>query len=158
VRTAKAARAQLKVPGPLLDLRATITPSGRVGTLIAVGPAGETQVKAGDVRRLLGLRSTWFRVGVLMLARPEAPLEHGHQMTLSGMARGLSGVTLEQRPQGGGTWASVGKVKPNAAGGVAVVVKPEVTTQYRLAAGTARSEMVKVVVSPATLHGTVRKP
>jgi SpoIID/LytB domain protein len=157
VRTAKAARAQLKVPGPLLDLRATITPSGRVGTLIAVGPAGETQVKAGDVRRLLGLRSTWFRVGVLMLARPEAPLEHGHQMTLSGLARGLSGVTLEQRPQGG-TWASVGKVKPNAAGSVAVVVKPEVTTQYRLAAGTARSEMVKVVVSQATLHGTVGKP
>jgi hypothetical protein len=33
-----------------------------------------------------------------------------------------------------------------------------VTTQYRLAAGTAKSELVKVVVSQATLHGAVPKP
>ena len=72
VFTAKGARAKLKVPGPLRDLRTVLTPSGRVGTLAAVGPKGETQVTSGDVRRLLGLRSTWFRVGVLTLAQPAA--------------------------------------------------------------------------------------
>jgi stage II sporulation protein D len=156
VFTAKAARAKLKVPGPLRDLRPTITASGRVGTLVAAGPAGETEVNAGDVRRLLGLRSTWFRVGMLALARPEAPLEPGHQLTLSGIARGLTGVMLEQRPAGS-PWAPLTKVKPNASGAFAVAVKPDVTTQYRLAAGTARSEVVRVVVAhPPAQDGMLR--
>jgi stage II sporulation protein D len=156
VFTAKAARAKLKVPGPLRDLRPTITPSGRVGALTAVGPSVQTEVKGGDVRRLLGLRSTWFRVGMLALARPEAPLEPGHQLTLPGIARGLAGVTLEQRAAGS-PWAPLAKVKPNAAGAVAVAVKPDVTTQYRLAAGTARSEVVRVVVAhPPARDGMLR--
>jgi stage II sporulation protein D len=156
VLTAKAARAQLKVPGPLRDLRPTITASGRVGTLVAVGPAAETEVKAGDVRRLLGLRSTWFRVGMLALARPEAPLEPGRQLTLSGIARGLTGVTLEQRAAGS-PWAPLAKVKPNASGAFAAAVKPDVTTQYRLAAGTGRSEVIRVVVArPPAPSGMLR--
>src|SRR5215208_8536812 len=157
VLTAKAARAQLKVPGPLRDLWTTITPSGRVGTLVAAGPAADTEVKAGDVRRLLGLRSTWFRVGVLALAKPEAPLEPGHQLTLSGIARGLRGVTLEQRAAGS-PWAPLAKVKPNAGGGLAVAVKPTVTTQYRLAAGNARSEVVRLVVAHPPAQGGVVRP
>ena len=66
----------------------------------------------------------------------------------------MSGVTLEQRTPGG-LWAPapVAKVKPSAAGAVAVALKPQVTTQYRLAAGTARSEVVKVVVAHATAQG-----
>ena len=157
VLTAKAARAQLKVPGPLRDLRMTITPSGRVGTVVAAGPAADTEVNAGDVRRLLGLRSTWFRVGVLALAKPEAPLEPGHQLTLSGIARGLRGVTLEQRAAGS-PWAPLAKVKPNAGGGLAVAVKPTVTTQYRLAAGNARSEVVRLVVAHPPAQGGVVRP
>jgi stage II sporulation protein D len=157
VLTAKAARAQLKVPGPLRDLRPTITASGRVGTLIAVGPTGETEVKSGDVRRVLGLRSTWFRVGMLALARPEAPLEPGHQHTLSGIVRGLAGVTLEQRAPGT-SWAPLAKVKPGAGGSFAIAVKPDVTTQYRLAAGTARSTVVRVVVAHTTGQSAMLRP
>jgi stage II sporulation protein D len=157
VLTAKAARSQLKVPGPLRDLRATITPSGRAGSLVAVGPMGETVVDAGDVRRLLRLRSTWFRVGVMALARPEAPLEPGRQLTLPGIARGLAGVTVEQRSVGG-LWAPLARVKPNAAGAFAIVVKPDVTTQYRLAAGTARSEVVRVVVAHPPAQGGKSRP
>ena len=153
VLTAKAARARLKGPGALRDLTATITPSGRVGTLVASWPAGVTEVKGADVRRLLDLRSTWFRVGMLALAKPEAPLEPGHQLTLSGVARGLSGVTLEQRAAGS-PWAPLAKVKPNAAGAFAVAVKPAVTTQYRLAVGTARSEVVRLVVAHPPAQGS----
>ena len=156
VLSAKAARAQLKVPGPLRDLRTTITPSGRVGSLIAAGPV-ETEVNAGDVRRLMGLRSTWFRVGVLALARPEAPLEPGHQLTLPGIARGLAGVTLEARTPGA-PWAPLAKVKPNARGAFAVAIKPEVTTQYRLAAGTARSAVVRVVVAHTNARRGMLRP
>ena len=156
VLTAKAARAQLKVPGPLTDLRPTITGSGRVGTLLAVAPTAETEVKSGDVRRLLELRSTWFRIGMLALARPEAPLEPGHQLTMSGLARGVSGVTLEQRAPGS-PWAPLGKVKPGVSGAFAIAVKPDVSTQYRLAAGTTHSAVVRVVVAhPAAQGGTLR--
>jgi stage II sporulation protein D len=157
VLTAKAARSQLKVRGPLRDLAATLTPSGRVGTLVASGPTGETEVKAADVRRLLALRPPWFRVGVLALAKPEAPLEPGHQLSLSGIARGLAGVTLEQRAAGT-PWTPLVKVKPNGAGAFAAAVKPNVTTQYRLAIGTARSEVVRVVVVPPPAQGSMAKP
>jgi stage II sporulation protein D len=157
VFTATAARAKLKVPGPLRDLRPIITPSGRVGALTAVGPIGATDVKGGDVRRLLGLRSTWFRVGMLALARPDAPLEPGHQLTLSGIARALTGVTLEQQPTGQG-WAPLAPVKPNSSGSFAVAVKPGTTTRYRLAAGTARSTPIRVVVSHSPAQGGKLRP
>jgi stage II sporulation protein D len=157
VLTAKAARARLKVPGPLLDLRPVITGSGRVGTLSAVAAAGETQIKAGDVRRLLDLRSTWFRIGMLSVARPEAPLQAGQQLTLTGIARGLAGVTLEQRAPGEG-WKPLVKVKPRAGGPFAVPVKPAATTFYRLAHGTARSTPVRVVVSQSPAQGAKLRP
>jgi stage II sporulation protein D len=157
VLTAKAARARLKVPAPLLDLRPAITASGRVGTLAAVGPIGETQVAGGDVRRLLGLRSTWFRVGMLALARPEAPLEPGRKLTLTGIARGLAGVALEQRAPGE-AWKPLVKVKARPGGAFAVAVKPAATTSYRLAAGTARSTPVRVVVSHSTAPSGMLRP
>ncbi len=155
VFTAKAARAKLKVPGPLRDLRTVVTPSGRVGALTAAGPTGETEVKGGDVRRLLGLRSTWFRVGVLALAKPEAPVAPGGQLTLNGLARGLSGVSLEQRAPNEG-WKPVAKVKPASGGAFAIVVKPAATTLYRLAFGTtARSTPIRAVVSQTTADGAM---
>jgi stage II sporulation protein D len=157
ILTAKAARARLKVPGPLLDLRTTITGSGRVGTLAAVGPAGETLIKGGDVRRLLDLRSTWFRVGVLALARPEAPVAPGGQLTLTGIARGLAGVTLEQQAPGE-AWKPVAKVKSAPSGAFAVAVKPTVTTLYRLAYGTTRSTPARVVVSQSTAQRAMVRP
>jgi stage II sporulation protein D len=155
VFTAKGARAKLKVPGPLRDLRTVVTPSGRVGSLVAVGPKGETFVSGADVRRLLGLRSTWFRVGVLALATPAAPVAPGGQLTLTGLARGLTGVTLEQRAPGEG-WTPLAKVKPGAGGMFAIAVKPTGTTLYRLAYGTTvRSTPIKVPVSPSQAQGAM---
>ena len=155
VFTAKGVRAKLKVPGPLRDQRTVVTPSGRVGTLVAVGPTGETFVSGADVRRLLGLRSTWFRVGVLTLATPEAPVAAGGQLTLTGLARGVTGTTLEQRAPGEG-WTPLAKVKPNATGLFAIAVKPTGTTLYRLAYGTTiRSTPIRVSVSGMQAQGTM---
>ena len=146
VFTAGAAAKKLKLPG-LQDLRPVVNASGRVGTLTAVASSGETVLTGAEVRRLLKLRSTWFRVGVLSLARPEAPIAPGGQLTLNGIARGLAGVTLEHRPAGEG-WMPLAPVKPGQGGAFAVAVKPQVTTLYRLAVGTARSASIQLIVAP----------
>ena len=157
VFTAKAARAKLKVPGPLRELRTVVTPSGRVGTLAAAGPTGETLVKGADVRTRLGLRSTWFRVGALALAPPEGPVPPGGQLTLNGLARGLAGVVLEQK-LAGESWKPFADVKPAAGGGFAIAVQPTATTLYRLAFRTARSASIRVTVSTsAATSGMLRR-
>ena len=56
-----------KVPGKLVDVETELNPSGRVSSLTAHGTEGDVTVDAGVVREKLGLRSTWFRVGVLAL-------------------------------------------------------------------------------------------
>jgi hypothetical protein len=125
-----------------------------VGTLVAVGPNGETQVKGADVRRLLGLRSTWFRVGVLTLAQPAAPIPAGSQFTLTGIARGLADVSLEQKA--GPSWTPVAKLKPGAGGAFAIAVKPAATTLYRLAYGTTvRSTPIRISVSGPQAQSTM---
>ncbi|MDQ5820732.1 MAG: SpoIID/LytB domain-containing protein, partial [Actinomycetota bacterium] len=56
--TAATLRKKLKVPGRLVDVEATVNGSGRATSLTATGTTGQVTVPAGDVRRLLGLRST----------------------------------------------------------------------------------------------------
>ena len=69
----------LKAPGRLLDVRTTTNASARADSVVGVGTTGEASAKAGDVRRALGLRSTWFRVGVLALPQArEAPCLRRH--------------------------------------------------------------------------------
>ena len=102
---------------PLLaaaDARTSVNSSGRVQTLSLVGADGnQTDVPATTVRSALGLRSTWFTVGMLsLLAPPGSPaLEYGSTVTLTGIDRGVAQVSLEQRPAGG-SWAPVGPVTP----------------------------------------------
>src|SRR6266540_4144297 len=67
----------LSARGRLVDLRTTTGPSGRVRSVTAVGSQGEATVTGPDLRRALGLRSTWFRIGVLSLAPPAAPVTFG---------------------------------------------------------------------------------
>jgi hypothetical protein len=113
-------------------------------------------VKGGDVRLRLGLRSTWFRVGVLALAKPEGPVAAGGQLTLNGLARGLAGVSLEQRAPNE-AWKPLAKVKAGAGGAFAIAVKPTATnTLYRLAFGTTvRSTPIRVVVSHTAADGAM---
>jgi stage II sporulation protein D len=147
IDAAKAAK-QLKVPGPLLDLRTTPGPSGRVQRASLVGPLGETTVPGTTLRTALGLRSTWFSAGWLALTPPAAPVTYGGAATLGGVARAVPAVTLETRPAGG-LWTSVGLVAPDGTGAFSTIVKPQVTTEYRLSTGTIRAALVKVPVAPA---------
>ena len=138
-----------RVPGGVTDVQTTLNGSGRVSTLSLLGPQGQVDVPGGTVRTKLKLRSTWFDVGVLSLSRPlpVAPVEFGGAIQLSGVARGITGVTLEQRPADS-TWQAVAAVVPAADGTVAIPAKPTVTTDYRLATTAVAAAPVRIAVAP----------
>jgi stage II sporulation protein D len=153
----------LKLTGPVLDATTTPNPSGRVGKLNLVTPLAPVQVSATQLRSAIGLRSTWFTLGVLSLAppAPNVPVTYGSQVTLASTIRGVSGVTLEQRTAGG-PWQTVG---PVGTGALKLVQKPALTTDYRLATPTAAAAFVRIRVAPAvtvtsftatTVAGTVQ--
>ena len=136
----------IKAPGRLTDVRTTVNGSARVSTVTGVGTLGQVTLRGSDVRRVLDLRSTWFRVGVLALPLPAKPLAYGSAGKLTGTARGLAKVVLEQ--QSGSTWRSVAQVQPVSGGAFSVTVRPTTSSLYRLAAGTARTAPTKVAVAP----------
>ena len=71
----------------------------------------------------LGLRSTWFQVGILALKPQPAPVAAGTAVTLTGTVEGLSGVALEAEAKGG-PWRTVAPVVPDSAGSFSVAVTP----------------------------------
>ena len=154
----------LRAGGAIRDVRTVVNPSGRVTTMTAVTANGERSFDANALRRRLGLRSTWFTVGVLSLTGPDSAVAYGSSTRLTGVARGVGGVSLEQNAKG--EWQAVGAVKPASDGSLAVAVAPKVTTVYRLAtskiaAGAARVPVAPVVRlipprTPTELRGTVR--
>ncbi|HEU4943341.1 MAG TPA: SpoIID/LytB domain-containing protein [Gaiellaceae bacterium] len=161
-----AARLQrvLKAPGGLLDVRTTVNRSLRADRVIGVGTAGEASARAADVRRELGLRSTWFRVGVLALPQPAAPHVFGGTTRLTGTARGVQGVRLEHLGPSG--WRVVASPKAASDGTFSVAVRPTATAQYRLSVGAARTPAIRLgvapqlrllpVTDPMELRGTMR--
>jgi stage II sporulation protein D len=142
VPAARAAR-ELGVPG-LLGLR-PVPATGRPRFVIAIGRDGDVPLSGGDLRRGLGLRSGWIRVGVLMLSRPAGPVMPGSPVTLIGRAELVKGVTLEQRAPGG-VWQTGPALTVGSASSFSVAVTPAATTEYRLAAGAVKGSPLRVVV------------
>ena len=139
----KLARA-FKVPGRLLDVQTVPSSSGRVRTVVATGSGGENDIDGAAVRRALGLRSTWFRVGVLALGAPAGPVAYGTSAALAGRARGVSRVELQQSGPGG--WETVAKLTPHG-GTVEPKVKLKASSKFRLAVGAIATTPVAVAVS-----------
>jgi len=137
----------LKLTGGITDATTTPDGNGRVAQLSFVTPFTPVSVPATTLRAAIGLRSTWFTVSVLSLAPPlpNAPIVFGSPVTLGGTVRGLTGVTLEQKPAGG-QWQSVG---PVATGTVRLTQRPALNTDYRLATPTAAAGAVRIKVAPA---------
>ena len=154
----------LAVPGDVVDVRTTLNGSGRVDRVTGIGTVGAGAASGAELRTRLGLRSTWFSLGLLSLERATLTIvPHGSATRLNGMARGLGGVVLEARPAGG-AWTPAGGIP--ARGPFALDVKPNLTTEYRLASGTIRTDPLRVLVAPrvrlaapaapTALRGTVR--
>ena len=156
---AKAAQA-LGLKGPVLDIATTLGPSGRTVSGAVALPAGTAIVTGPQLRFGLGLRSTWFTIGLLSLSPPPAPVPIGGTATLNGVARGAGAVALEQRP-GAGDWLPAPVLKAGANGAFMVRVEPPRTTDYRLASATVAGAVARVAVAPAVklgagLRGKVR--
>jgi stage II sporulation protein D len=137
----------LKVTGGITDATTTPDRNGRVAQLSFVTPFTPISVAATKLRAAIGLRSTWFTVSVLSLAppAPNAPVVFGSPVTLGTTIRGLTGVTLEQKPAGG-QWQSIGPVSSGAAG---LTQRPALNTDYRLATPTVAAGAVRIKVAPA---------
>jgi len=162
--TAQKIGAALKVQGSIMDASTTLNGSGRVNqldllTLPPFGGMTQTAVPAGTVQGALGLRSTWFNVGVLSLvpASPAAPIAYGSTVQLTGLVRGVTGVALEARLVTG-TWQPVGPIVPAADGTVTLTEQPQFTTDYRLATTSAAAAYVRIKVTPAVTLSSTATP
>jgi stage II sporulation protein D len=136
----------LKVKGSLLDLRAADGPSGHVATVTAAGEGGEVTATGTDIRTMLGLRSTFFSLGWLSLDAPSAEAGYDVLTELTGIARDAGPVVLEAK-QVDGSWKTVAPVKPDRNGRFKVSIRPDVSTDYRLAAGDVHAGLVSLTVA-----------
>lgn len=152
---AKLAKA-LKMKGRVVDLLPEVNSSGRIKMLNVVGTKSTLAVPGADARRKLGLRSTWFSVGVLSLTAPPQPVTYGGRAKLTGSARGLAQAVLQQLQ--GDRWAEVAALKADKDGAVTALVKPTITTRYRLSTGKVNAESVRVPVAPLARFYPARTP
>jgi stage II sporulation protein D len=147
--TGKQLATDFHVAGGVVDARTTPDPSGRVRQLALLGKTGEVDVAGTSVRARLGLRSTWFQIGVLSLVKPitTKPIEYGATVQLTGIARGVTAAELEQHVAGS-PWQPVSPVTPAADGTISVSAKPAASTDYRIATSAAAAAPVHVAVAP----------
>jgi stage II sporulation protein D len=123
--------------------------NGHARAVVVTGRSGDVTVPASDVRRALGLRSTWMNVGVLALSRPAGTLSPEATTTITGKATGVKSPVLEQRPELGGAWQAGPSLSVQPDGSFSVTVDPAATTLYRLSAGSITSGILRVVVAAA---------
>ena len=124
----------------------TMGASGHVASVTASGADQKVTMTGAQVRDALALKSSWFQLGWLALNAPRAAVRSGTVVRLTGVAKGLVGVTLESKTAGT-DWQPVGAVVPDADGAFSVAVSPRVTTWYRLAAGTVSAGSARVAVT-----------
>jgi stage II sporulation protein D len=161
---AKAVAKQLKLTEPIAGVSVATGASGRVRSFVA-SSADDTQVTltGNQVRNALGLRSSWFAPALLQLSPAARTITYGGAISLRGVARGATGLSLEAKPAGG-AWADAGPLPVHPDGTFALVVRPQVATQYRLAWGEARACLARIgvaarvsaVVTPQGVQGTLR--
>ncbi|MDQ3889260.1 MAG: SpoIID/LytB domain-containing protein [Actinomycetota bacterium] len=118
--------------------------SSRVEYVTATGTT-TTWIAEGELRRLLGLRSSWFSIGVMSLTPSASRVVYGNAVVLRGLARGVGAARLERRPAGG-SWSRVSALSPGAAGRWSLSVRPRITTSYRVASASAVGAARRVAV------------
>ena len=97
------------------------------------------------MRDVLGLRSTYFSLGVLAVNQPSKPLVYGIGSPLSGIARAVTKPRIERLDNG--KWVLAAKVDRDPGGTFTVPVKAKSKVTYRVSGSGASSPPVKVGVS-----------
>src|SRR5262249_50512781 len=139
----------LKVKGRLLDVQTTVNASQRVDTVQAIGDLGERDLTGADFRAALGLRSTWFTVGVLALDPLAATtVTYGTPFTLTGTGRNFTDLRLEQRTSDKTDWTLNRGIDPAADGSFTVRLKAAGPAEYRVTGDTVPTPSTTVVVAP----------
>jgi stage II sporulation protein D len=132
-------RKGLRLGSPVVGLRLSKSPSGRVRSALVTTVAGSKTVSGGQLRSALGLRSTWVTaLGSLSLSRPAGPVVYGRKVTLTGKASGVAKPVLSQLVAG--VW------KPLPA--LTAKVKLQAPASFRLSAGAVAGPVLKVPVAP----------
>jgi hypothetical protein len=110
-----------------------------------VGTGGTSSLGGYEVREVLGLRSSWFRIGVLNLVRARATVVYGSRARLTGLARSVGGAWLETR-RPGGNWRKLRDLELTNASRFSTSVKPYRARQYRVnsAKGASNGRLVRV--------------
>jgi stage II sporulation protein D len=139
---------QLKLAAPILDLKTTTGPSGRVSNATVVSTDdSQVTITGAQLRDDLGLRSTWFTPALLSLLQTTKTMTYGGAVSLTGFAHGADAVSLESKPAGL-DWAPAGALILGTDGSFATIVKPQVATQYRLVWGNVRAGFARIAVAP----------
>jgi stage II sporulation protein D len=116
--------------------------SGRVRELRLAGGSSDTVLRGADVRSRLELRSTWFSIGVLTLDPVRSRLARRKAVVLTGVARGLGKVALQQ--QSDAVWQTVAPVRPGKDGTFAIKLSRAAPGLYRLAARGVASPAIRL--------------
>ena len=155
---------QLKLAGPLDDLQTTAGASGRVQKVTAVSSNDtEATFTGSQIRTALDLRSTWFTPALLTLAPAAKTMTYGGAVSLSGFERGAAALSLESK-QGAADWLPAGDLTVGADGAWSLIVRPQVSTRYRVTWGSVRAGLARIAVAPrvsgsitaAGASGTIR--
>jgi SpoIID/LytB domain protein len=146
------------VVGRVVDATLKRNASRRVKTLKITSLSRGSQLTAAiggsTTRSALGLRSTWFGVGLLSLLppSPNPAVAPGTRVTLTGVVRGVKGVVAQRRTSGT-SWTQFRSIAPSAkTGAFKFTVKPKLTTQYRLATAKDAAASVRIRVQAATVR------
>jgi stage II sporulation protein D len=157
---------QLKLAAPIASLTETAGSSGHVKTVTFVdADDAQSTLTGSQLRARLELRSTWFTTTLLSLLPVAKTMTYGGAVSLTGFARGTGAVSLESK-QAGSDWSSLGEVLLDGDGTFSMIVKPQVSTQYRLVSGAVRAGLARVAVAPRVdaalaatgVAGTARPP
>jgi stage II sporulation protein D len=124
-----------------------IPATGRARNVLVTGRNGDVTVQASELRRALGLRSTWISVGVLSLSRPGGDVQPAAAVTITGKATQVQDPVLEQRSAADAGWQPGPALALGSDGSFSIDVSPAETTLYRLSAGTIKSAVLRVPVA-----------
>jgi stage II sporulation protein D len=156
--TGKTLAAAVGVVGRIVDTTVKRNASKRVKTLKITSLSHGSQLTASiggaTARSALGLRSTWFGVGMLSLLAPSPnpAVAAGTRVKLTGVVRGAKDVFVQRRTSGT-SWTQFRSITPAAkTGAFNFTVKPKVTTQYRLATAKDAAASVRIRVKAATVR------
>ena len=146
--TAKVAK-ELKLSAPVADLETQNGPSGRVQSVTVVSADDSQATLTGEqVRAALGLRSTWFTPALLELLPSAKTMTYGGAVSLTGTVHGADAVSLESKSAAQPAWTPAGALTLGPSGSFSALVRPQATTQYRLAWGDVRAGLAKIAVAP----------